>query len=148
MRQTVTTAEEATAVLDYYNAFHDGFVRRLAVASHDVFEAVGVQAHRGALDLEMLIAHYNYQSGTKPATQEVRATFRGVRDLVVSFSGLAYEWSINRLDLAGASRKLEDGRLASCLLAVLVQPRLSPAREWQLHEDVTFTFESAEFEEL
>ena len=69
-------------------------------------------------------------------------------NLSLDFSGLSYEWSVNHLKFFETQRTLEDGQIASCLGANLVQSRLNSQREWELHEDVHFTFSRAEFAEL
>jgi hypothetical protein len=71
MYRVVASPGEAEAVLDYFNGFHDGFIKRLTLVSHDYFEARGTQVCSGRLDLELLIAHYNYRDGEPPADQVV-----------------------------------------------------------------------------
>ena len=56
----ITNLSEAEAVLDYFNGFHDGFIKQLTLISHDRFEARGVQASSERLTLEITLAHYNY----------------------------------------------------------------------------------------
>jgi hypothetical protein len=68
-RRTLKTPEEAAAILEYFNGFHDGFIKQLILSSYDYFERRGVQACSGRLDLEVVIAHYNYRDGEPPADQ-------------------------------------------------------------------------------
>jgi hypothetical protein len=56
----ITNLSEAEAVLDYFNGFHDGFIKQLTLISHDRFKARGVQASSERLTLEITLAHYNY----------------------------------------------------------------------------------------
>lgn len=147
MTRTVTNLEEANAVLEYFNGFHDGFIKTLSVISHDVFEERGVQASSARLDLEITFAHYNYQQGERPADQLITARFFEVMDLSIAFSGQLHEWSVYEVFISETSRALEDGREEACLAAVLLQSRLRDNREWQRHEDLTFTFRRAAFEE-
>jgi hypothetical protein len=70
------TAEEAAAILEYFNGFHDGFIKRLTLNSFDYFESRGVQACSGRLDLELVIAHYNYRNGNLPRTRSSRRASR------------------------------------------------------------------------
>ncbi len=148
MRYHVSTVEQGREALEYFNAFHDGFIKHLSIHCHDVFEARGVQASRGMLDVELLIAHYNYQEDTRPHDQLILATFHGVTGLAILVSGLAYEWSIKYVSIAAATRCLDGVRRTPCLELVLVQSRLNPNREWEPHEDVRLAFDHAEFEEL
>ena len=62
----ITNLSEADAALDYFNGFHDGFIKQLALISHDQFEARGVQASGERLTLEITFAHYNYRQDSKP----------------------------------------------------------------------------------
>lgn len=148
MTRFVANLSEAEAVLDYFNGLHDGFIKQLALTSHDRFEVRGEQASGERLTLEITFAHYNYQQDTKPAHQLIKARFFEVMNLLIDFSGLSYEWSINHLTFIETQRVLEDGQTVACLGASLVQSRLNSRREWELHEDVRFTFSRAEFEEL
>ena len=147
MTRTVTNIDEANATLDYFNGFHDGFIKTLSIISHDVFEERGVQASSARLDLEIVFAHYNYQQDTRPADQLVTARFYEVMNLALDFSGRLHEWSVYEVFIAEANRALEDGRKEPCLQATLLQSRLTDNREWQRHEDLTFTFRRAVFEE-
>ena len=144
----VTQFDQAKASLDYFNGFHDGFIKRLSLISGDQFEAWGVQSSSERLTLEITIAHYNYQQGTKSPDQLITASFYEVMNLSMAFSGLSYEWSINHVSISEARRTLEDGRVEACLEAVLTQSRLNNERQWELYDSLKFTFSRAEFEEL
>ena len=144
----ITNLSEAEAVLNYFNGFHDSFIKQLALIAHDRFEARGVQASGERLTLKITFAHYNYQQDTKPVDQLVKARFFEVMNLSLDFSGLSYEWSVNHLAFFETERTLEDGQTATCLGLSLVQSRLNPRRKWELHEDARFTFSRAEVEEL
>jgi hypothetical protein len=145
---TIRTPQEATRVLEYFNHFHDGFVRRLALTSHDHFPARGEQACSGHLDLELTFAHYNYREGAPPPGQEVRAQFIRVRGVRAALSGRAIEWSIQRVDVAPGTRPLDTGGEESCLVLTLVQSRLEGGTRWVHHEDLGFSFAHASFEEV
>ena len=144
----IINRSEAEAALDYFNGFHDGFIKQLSLISHDQFEGRGVQASGERITLEITFAHYNYQQDSKPVDQLIKASFFKVMNVAVDFSGLSYEWSVNHLEFFETKRVLEDGQTEGCLGANLVQSRLNSQRKWELHEDVRFTFSRAEFEEL
>jgi len=148
MSITVRNLQEAQAALDSFNGFHDAFIRRLCVISHDQFEARGIQNQSGKLDLEITFAHYNYRLGEPGPDQLVKASFSSVKGLEISFSGFAYEWSVNGLHIQEAVRRTELQASQPCFSAFLLQNRLSQKNEWQLHEDLKFTFLQAEFAEL
>ena len=107
-----------------------------------------MQASGERLTLEITFAHYNYQQDSKSVDQLIKASFFKVMNVAVDVSGLSYEWSVNHLTFFETQCTLEDGHNESCLGSNLVQSRLNSQREWELHEDIRFTFSRAEFEEL
>jgi hypothetical protein len=148
MTQRITTLAEANESLDYFNGFHDGFIKRLTILSHDEFEDRDTQQCRGAFDLEIVFAHCNYQADTRPHDQLIEAKFNRVADLSIAFSGQSHEWAIINLSITEATRSREDRSTEPCLKATLLQHRLADGREWVLHEDLSFTFKEATFREL
>jgi hypothetical protein len=144
-RRVVTTSEEAEAVLEYFNGFHDGFIKRLTLVSYDYFEARGVQVCSGRLDLELEIAHYNYRSGEPPADQVVHARFTHVRHLHADMPGNAAEWSLANVHFERGTRPMA-GTEEPCFHARFLQNRLDEG-EWVLHEALSFSFREAEFRE-
>lgn len=143
-----TILNEAMKLLDYFNGFHDGFIKRLSIVSKDQFVSRGEQQCAGELGLEIIFAHYNYQNGKPPHDQLVEVRFQGVKDVEIEFSGNSYEWAIDSLTIAESERSREHGGVETCMKAVLIQKRLDDGREWVRHEDMTFTFRSCVFREL
>ena len=141
------TLNEALGLLDYFNGFHDGFIKQLSIRSRDEFVSRGEQHCAGELGLEIIFAHYNYKDGKRPHDQLVAARFEGVKELAIEFSGNSYEWAVDGLTLAETERAREGGGVEACMSAVLVQKRLNDSREWVRHEDVTFTFRGCSFRE-
>ena len=139
------TAEEATAILEYFNGFHDGFIKRLTLKSYDYFARWGVQACSGRLDLELVIAHYNYRNGEPPADQVVRARFTHVRELQADMPGRAAEWTIMNVYFEPGVRASELAE-EPCFHARLLQNRLD-GDLWVHHQVLGFTFREAEFHE-
>ncbi|HYC33456.1 MAG TPA: hypothetical protein VEB59_14305 [Gemmatimonadales bacterium] len=135
----LTSATDSSAAVEYFNGFHDGFVRELTLRSHDRFEARGAQEVSGRLDLEIVFAHYNYRSGEPPADQLVRARFVRVSALVADFRLTQGAWFIDRLEIDAGG---EGG-----LVARLFQQRLVDGA-WGSGEELRFTFASGEMEEL
>ena len=140
------TAAEAEAALDYFNAFHDGFIRTLTLRSHDAFEARGVHHVSGRLDLELLFAHYNYRRGQPPADQLVRARFERVSGLRADLPFAHGEWSIDRVEIemdppvpgSGTERRLATR---------IVHHRLVNGA-WTTAEGLRFAFGEGEIEEV
>ena len=143
--RVVTTPEEAQTVLEYFNGFHDGFIRRLTLISYDYFEDRGVQVCSGRLDLELEIAHYNYRSGEPPADQAVYARFTHVRHLHADMPGNAAEWSLANVHFERGTRPTA-GIEEPCFQARFLQNRLDRG-EWVLHQALGFSFGEAEFRE-
>ena len=141
----VITPEEAEAVLQYFNGFHDGFIKELTLRSYDYFERRGVQACSGRLDLELVIAHYNYRDGEPPANQVIHARFAHVRHLHADMPGGAAEWSIVNVYFDRGIRETV-GIEEPCFNARLLQNRLYQG-QWLHHQALTFSFREAEFHE-
>ena len=140
----VTTAAEAAGIVAYFNAFHDGFIRRLTLVSHDVHASRDVHVTTGRLDLEVVFAHCNYREGAPPPDQIVEARFEQVAALAVAFTGQPADWPILSLEVGPAP----DAAGGATFLAQLVQPRLVDNRRWEHAEALTFRFASATFREV
>ena len=141
------TIEDAELILDYFNGFHDGFIKQLTLKSSDEFKDWGHQLCTGDLSLEIIFAHYNYAAGERPHTQLIEAEFRQVKDLSINFSGQAHEWSILNVLVTESARTREDGSSEPSFRAVLLQNRLEN-NEWQPNEDLAFTFTEGVFHEI
>lgn len=146
MRYVVESAEQAARAADYFNGFHDGFIRRLTLISHDSFEDRDTHVTTGLLDLEIVFAHSNYREGQPRFDQLVQARFSRVRDLRVDFTGQPTDWPITNLHLQPeTSTSRADGPR---LRARLIQPRLVDHTRWEHVDALTFSFDSGEFDEL
>src|SRR5918993_2014216 len=144
-RRTLRSPEVAAATLKYFNGFHDGFIKQLTLNSYDYFESRGVQACSGRLDLELVIAHYNYRNGKPPANQVVHARFTHVCHLHADMPGGAAEWSIvNVYFERGVRPKVRAEE--PCFYARLLQNRLYQG-QWVHHQALGFSFREAEFYE-
>lgn len=148
MQREVNSAADAESVLEHFNAFHDGFLKRISIISDGEFEAIGIQNLADGLTLELLIAHYNYQNGTVPHDRLISAVFFGVTAVDISFTGRGHEWTINHLGLTPSQREAGARFGSACLEARIVQHHLSDARQWVLKNDMVFLFEKAVFREL
>jgi sugar phosphate isomerase/epimerase len=145
MNRVVATAEEAEAALEYFNGFHDGFIKQLTLTSYDYFKTRGVQVCSGRLDLELEVAHYNYHSGQPPANQVVHARFTHVRHLHADMPGNPAEWSLANTHFEPGTRPTV-GSEESCFYARFLQNRLDEGK-WVLYEALGFSFREAEFRE-
>ncbi len=136
----VATGDQARETTELFNAFHDGFIRRLTILSHDVFEDIASHRVTGPLDLEIEFAHYNYNWGEPPAERRIQARFTGVRNLLIAFTGSEPDWPITNFEMD----EVDGG--GSCE-ARLLQPRYADG-EWSHAEAMSFSFESSVFREL
>ena len=139
------THEDAESILDYFNGFHDGFIKQLTLKSQDEFKDRGHQLCTGDLRLEITFAHYNYAADTRPHSQIIQARFDKVKDLSINFSGKSHEWSIIGLTITKTTRTREHGAIEPCFWATLLQSRLDENQEWQTNEDLSFSFSQATF---
>jgi len=118
MFRKLNTIEDAESILDYFNGFHDGFIKQLTLKSQDEFKAWGHQFCTGELSLEIVFAHYNYAAGERPHTQRVEASFRQVKDLSINFSGQPHEWSILNVLVTESAQSRADGSSVPCLCKI------------------------------
>ena len=144
--RVVATPEDAEAVLEYFNGFHDGFIKQLNLLSHDYFEARGTQVCSGRLDLDLTIAHYNYRTGEPPADQLIHARFAHVRHLHADMPGNPAEWSLVNVYFERGTRPTTWTE-EPCFYARFVQNRLDEDR-WVHYPALRFSFREAEFREL
>ncbi|HSF06714.1 MAG TPA: hypothetical protein VLG10_13070 [Methylomirabilota bacterium] len=133
-------------VLEYFNGFHDGFIRRFSVISHDRFEDRDTHVTTGLLDVEILFAHSNYRAGLPPFDQLVQARFSQVRGLHMNFTGQPTDWPIINIHIEIEAPTTSTD--APCLRARLIQPRLIDNSRWEHVEALTFAFRSGEFHEM
>jgi hypothetical protein len=145
MDRVVANPEEAAAVQDYFNGFHDGFIKRLTLVSHDYFEAWGTQVCSGRLDLELVIAHYNYRDGEPPPDQIIHARFTHVLHLHADMPGNAAEWSLLNVHFERETRRAA-GTEEPCFHAWFLQNRLDQDR-WVPYQSLRFSFREAGFRE-
>jgi hypothetical protein len=139
---TITSEETAASVLDYFNGFHDGFMKRIVLTSQDRIEEDLSQTCTGVFDVEIDFAHYNYPDGANPFhshNQIVRAQFRNVRDIVADFSDGFLGNTIITLSITQ-----EQGVLG---LRLGRHYYLETERRHELRESQLFTFTDATFVE-
>jgi len=58
----ISSEETAATALDYFNGFHDGFMKRIVFASQDRIEDDLSQTCTGLFDAEIDFAHYKSYS--------------------------------------------------------------------------------------
>jgi hypothetical protein len=149
----LTTAADAEQILDYFNGFHDGFIQRIALRSHDSFIQQGPNVtdivHRlsGHFDACIDIAHYNYQHGTQPFHRVVRCKFKNVEDFYLDLRDVTpHEWPIKYVDMCPLSKPNAQGQMISYFTLVFAWSKLID-NQWTERKGQILTFQSAEFSE-
>ena len=150
---TVSSAATAAGALDYFNGFHDGFMRRIVLTSQDRIEKDLSQTCSGVFDVEIDFAHYNYPRGAEPFhshDQIVRAQFRSVQDILADFrDGFLGNTIITLSIKAGTRRKGGQTATEPCLALHLGRHYyLEAEQRHELRESQMFTFTDAVFVEL
>jgi hypothetical protein len=147
----VASVEEADAALEYFNYFHDGFIKRLTITSHDEFGEEKGQLCTGLFDIEIDFAHYNYRQGEPPDDQIVHAHFSNVMDILLDFHAVSFDWVISTFSIHAAERQVHfmppyPGP-QPCFMVTLARQQLDENRQWVRHEWPLFTFTEAIFSE-
>jgi hypothetical protein len=142
--RVLKTPEEAAAILEYFNGFHDGFIKQLTLNSYGYFERWGCRPARG-------VWTSSWRSRTTTtATGNLRRTrsstrFTHVRDLQADMPGRAAEWRIMNVHIEPGVRP-SDLAEEPCFYARLLQNRLDEG-QWVHHKALGFPEREAEFYE-
>ena len=138
----ISSEQSGASALDYFNGFHDGFMKRIVLVSQDCIEPDLSQTCTGVFDVEIDFAHYNYPDGANPFyrhNQIVRTQFRNVRDIVADFSDGFLGNTIITLSITQEKRALG--------LRLGRHYYLEAERRHELRESQLFTFTDATFVE-
>jgi hypothetical protein len=147
----LTTAADAKQILDYFNGFHDGFIRCIALHSYDSFVQEGPKVtdivHRltGRFAARIDIAHYNYQHGTQPSHRVVRCEFNNVKDFYLDLRNVtSHEWPIKYVDIRPLRKQNEQGQMTSYFILVFAWSKLLD-NQWTERKEQVLIFQTAEF---
>ena len=148
----VSSAGEAAQALDYFNGFHDGFMKRIAITSHDEIDEDHGQSCTGVFDVEIDFAHYNYPDGNEPFhpyNQIIHARFRKVQDIFCDFSEGFLGNTIIGLSVVPVNRRRGGSdAVEQCLgLRLARHYYLAEHRRYELRESQLFTFTDVTFRE-
>jgi hypothetical protein len=146
----VSSVEEAARVLDYFNGFHDGFIKRFVIESRDEILADRSQSCTGVFDVRIDFAHYNYQQGAEPFhthDQIVTTRFSNVQDLFCDFREGFLGNTIISLGIAPATRRKSGGTSGEPCLSLRLGRHyfLEEQRRHEFRESELFTFTEATF---
>jgi hypothetical protein len=142
--RTVDCHPSAQAALDYFNAFHDGFMQRITITSQDRILEDQSQTCTGLFHLEIDFAHYNYPAPGNPFhphDQLIRAQFHDVRDIRLHLTTEFLGNTIISLTIEPAPENRLEFRLGR-------HAYLPAENRYEFRESPIFTFTTAEFTEL
>lgn len=152
----VTNVREAERILEHFNYFHDGFIQRVELRSHDRFEQNGPaftdRAHvcTGMFDVTLDIAHSNYGPADQPCNRLVQCRFDDVQGFLLDLRAhQLHDWPITRMDIVDVGRPRVGAPSGSeqALEVRLLRPRLVDGSRWESQEHTLFSFLRATFEE-
>ncbi len=144
----------AADLIERFNAFHDGFIKRISLESRDRFSKVGPELHAighevtGAFDAIVEFAHYNYGETLEPLERVVRGRFEGVRDFRLDLTGWGpSDWPIQYVTIEPARRDGGEVGDERCFGLSVTWSHLE-GDAWTHRTAELFTFRRARFEEF
>lgn len=147
------TPEDSAKILEKFNGFHDGFIHKLLLRSHDVFTKEGpevtdiVHQCSGQFDVRIDFAHHNYGQGTQPHDRIVRGFFKNVQDFCLDLrSRKSCEWPIKNTEILAGTREREGLGVEPSFSLTILWSQLH-GQHWEISGQTLFTFAEAEFEE-
>ncbi len=148
----VSSPAEAARALDYFNGFHDGFMKRINIVSDDEIDEDHGQSCTGLFQVEIDFAHYNYRDGNEPFhpyDQIVHAVFRQAQDIFCDFREGFLGNTVINLSVAPANRLKGASTAAEpCLSLQLARHYyLAEFQRYELRQSPLFTFADAIFRE-
>ena len=156
----VTSVEEAAKVLNYFNGFHDGFMKRIVITSQNDMDRndEDLAAQTGVVfDVQIVFAHFNYgyepgksyERPMRPHNQIIHAEFHNVQGLFCDFSEGFLGNYIMELRIHPANRRYGGGSgTQQCLALYLSRHYHLDDHRTELRESQFFTFTEAMFREL
>lgn len=148
----VSSAEEAAVAFDYFNGFHDGFMKRIDITSRDAIDEDHGQSCSGLFDVDIEFAHYNYADGEAPFhphNQIVHAVFLDVQDIFGDFREGFLGNTIINLSVVPVNRRRGASTDTETALGLQLARHyyLEEFRRFELRQSQLFTFTSATFRE-
>ena len=162
MKLTLRKAEDVTKILEYFNYFHDSFIKLFIITSRDSFEKVSRTRNRkftesilqnvtGKFDAEIHLAHHNYANGKVPLNQIIRAKFINVRDVLYDLSlrpGWYTDWTIDQLTIVPQKQNDTDKNKGPRFNLWIQRNFCENNTRWIPTTSNVLHFEMAEFEEV
>ena len=148
----ISSTEEAAKALDYFNGFHDGFMKRIIITSRDEIDENLGQSCSGVFDVEIEFAHYNYRQGDEPFhpyNQIIQAEFRNVQDIFCNLNEGFLGNTIISLSILSENRRVGGSTATEECLSLRLGRHfyLEEDRRSEFRESRLFTFTDATFRE-
>jgi hypothetical protein len=130
----IASMQDAKQALEYFNDFHDGFIKRIEIVSRQAVAQEGGWIGSHQFDASLKIAHYNYDDGRQPRNREVAFSFRNVCQICMDFRDLnEASWNIHALEV----------RDTAGMLSLVLHRDHYDSRAWIMRQHVLFQFETA-----
>jgi hypothetical protein len=134
----ISSVNDSVKALEYFNAFHDGLIKRIEITSQDEVTPDKSQIVTGLFDVTLIIAHYNYDEGRQPYNRLIEFAFTNARNIHMDFRAEGeLDWNINAM----AIQEVDD------LLLFVLERNQYDGKKWTVQEHRLFLFESAEISE-
>lgn len=157
MKFPLKSAADAVEVLEYFNWFHDAFIKNFTVNSLDRFVAAkslkppaDIQCESGCgYQVRIDFAHYNYKMGKRNAKRIIRATFSNPEDILFDLTlppGSSSARTIQKVEIAPTIVRAPEER-ATLDLFVVWNVVLND-RAWHTVRAKVLRFDHAQFQEI
>ena len=148
----ISSTGEAAKALDYFNGFHDGFMKRIIITSRDEIDENHGQSCNGVFDVEIDFAHYNYRHGDEPFhpyNQIIHAGFRNAQNIFCDFNEGFLGNTIISLSIVPENRRVGGTTSTEECLSLRLGRHfyMEENRRFEFRESSLFTFTDATFRE-
>ena len=127
----INSIKNTSEVLEYFNGFHDSFIKAITIRSLDEITPDKNQICTGLFDITLTIAHYNYNKGKPPFNQLVQLNFSDSRNINMNFHNIgSCDWNIDSIEI----KKTKES-----LLCVL-QRNIFNGKKWTKQQHNLFLF--------
>lgn len=149
----INSEEQTEEFLDYFNGFHDGFIKRIILESNDYFSQENEhdimsrnQTVSNEVILKIDIAHYNYGTGEPPVNRHVCVLFRDFYDVNIGVKiSTQTDWTINEIKINRISRPLDtDPNFSMKIFEIILErPIYDQVTGWSYIEESLLKFTQA-----
>jgi hypothetical protein len=149
----IESLDDAERMVERFNGFHDGFIKRVELVSHDRFDQFGpdftdrCQVCTGLFDAVLDFAHYNYDRDRQPVDRLVSCRFEAVKGFHLDLRNTElHDWVVNGVRINETSRPGPQGP-ETALKFHVTRSVLVDGERWEQREEALFSFKRAFVEE-